>query len=354
MKNIRLAKMEKLILERRIMSLKELQEEFGISMNTIRRDINELIENGNIKKVYGGVEYCESEVEFSDFLERCVRDKDFKELIGRKASRFVEDNDIIFVDSGTTTMNIIYYLCDKKNVTIITSNLSVVIEASRKENINLIALGGEVNRRTFSFASKDSLSILKDINITKAFMAATGISMKNGATNSTCEEKDIKSEVVNKAEKVFMLVDHTKFDKHALFTYCGFDDIDCIITDKAPDLWSDEIDQLIFKGSSVIEEVVFFHKSTKTLIVTDLIENFEPEKIASPIRRKIYRLARVTAPDGQTPIDYRMTFLGRQREAKVSFSRMLNWKPDKIILAHGLCFFKNGTDELRRAFRWIR
>ena len=117
---------------------------------------------------------------------------------------------------------------------------------------------------------------------------------------------------------------------------------DIALTDKAPDLWSDEIDQLIFKGSSVIEEVVFFHKSTKTLIVTDLIENFEPEKIASPIRRRFYRLARVTAPDGQTPIDYRLTFLGRQGEAKMSFFRMLNWKPDKI------------TDELRRAFRWIR
>ena len=55
-------------------------------------------------------------------------------------------------------------------------------------------------------------------------------------------------------------------------------EFDAPLTDKAPDLWSDEIDQLIFKGSSVIEEVVFFHKSTKTLIVTDLIENFEPEK----------------------------------------------------------------------------
>lgn len=129
---------------------------------------------------------------------------------------------------------------------------------------------------------------------------------------------------------------------------------DAPLTDESPDFWSDEIDQLIFKGSYVIEEVVFFHKSTKTLIVTDLIENFEPEKIASPIRRKIYRLARVTAPYGQTPIDYRMTFLGKQSEAKLSFSRMLNWKPDKIILAHGLCFFENGTDELRRAFRWIR
>ena len=87
-----------------------------------------------------------------------------------------------------------------------------------------------------------------------------------------------------------------------------------------------------FKGSSVIEEVVFFHKSTKTLIVTDLIENFEPKKIASPIRRRFYRLARVTAPDGQTPIDYRMTFLGRQREAKVSFSLMLNWNRIKSYL----------------------
>ena len=131
-------------------------------------------------------------------------------------------------------------------------------------------------------------------------------------------------------------------------------EFDAPLTDKAPDLWSDEIDQLIFKGSSVIEEVVFFHKLTKTLIVTDLIENFESEKIASPIRRRFYRLARVTAPDGQTPIDYRMTFLGRQREARMSFFRMLNWKPDKIILAHGLCFFENGTNELRRAFRWIR
>lgn len=128
-------------------------------------------------------------------------------------------------------------------------------------------------------------------------------------------------------------------------------EFDAPLTDMAPDLWSDEIEH---KGSSVIEEVVFFHKSTKTLILTDLIENFEPENIASPICRRFYRLARVTAPDGQTPIDYRMTFIGRQREAKVSFARMLNWKPDKIVLAHGLCFFKNGTDELRRAFRWIR
>lgn len=69
MKNIRLAKMEKLILERRIMSLKELQEEFGISMNTIRRDINELIENGNIKKFTAELNIANLKLNFRTFLK---------------------------------------------------------------------------------------------------------------------------------------------------------------------------------------------------------------------------------------------------------------------------------------------
>ena len=67
MKNIRLAKMEKLILERRIMSLKELQEEFGISMNTIRRDINELIENGNIKRFMAELNIVNLKLSFQIF-----------------------------------------------------------------------------------------------------------------------------------------------------------------------------------------------------------------------------------------------------------------------------------------------
>ena len=90
------------------------------------------------------------------------------------------------------------------------------------------------------------------------------------------------------------------------------------------------------------------------MILTDLIENFETEHFASPLRSKAYKLVRVSAPDGQTPIDYRMTFVGHQKEAKKCLEQMLAWKPEKIILAHGRCFLENGTAELRRAFRWIR
>ena len=113
-------------------------------------------------------------------------------------------------------------------------------------------------------------------------------------------------------------------------------------------------DQLVFKGSAYIEEVVFFHKDSQTLILTDLIENFETEHFPNPLRSKAYKLVRVAAPDGQTPIDYRMTFIGHQKEAKECLEQMLAWQPEKIILAHGRCFLENGTAELRRALRWIR
>ena len=126
------------------------------------------------------------------------------------------------------------------------------------------------------------------------------------------------------------------------------------LTDKAPQAWEDQINQLVFKGSAYIEEVVFFHKDSQTLILTDLIENFETEHFASPLRSKAYKLVRVAAPDGQTPIDYRMTFIGHQKEAKECLEQMLAWQPEKIILAHGSCFLENGTAKLRRALRWIR
>ena len=126
------------------------------------------------------------------------------------------------------------------------------------------------------------------------------------------------------------------------------------LTDEAPQAWVGQIDQLVFKGSTYIEEVVFFHKDSQTLILTDLIENFETEHFLSQIRGKAYKLVRVAAPDGQTPIDYRMTFIGHQKEAKECLEQMLTWQPEKIILAHGSCFLENGTAELRRALRWIK
>ncbi|MCC5894087.1 MAG: DUF4336 domain-containing protein [Alkalibacterium sp.] len=130
-------------------------------------------------------------------------------------------------------------------------------------------------------------------------------------------------------------------------------DFDHPLKDDAPSDWSDEIDQLIFKGSRALEEVVFFHKSSRTLILTDLIENFEPKRTSNIFWRSVYKLAGIADPDGKTPIDMRLTFSGNKKQARECYTRMLRWQPEKIILAHGRWYDTNGTEELKRAFRWL-
>jgi hypothetical protein len=122
--------------------------------------------------------------------------------------------------------------------------------------------------------------------------------------------------------------------------------------DEPPPEWTTEIDQLIFRGSRFMDEVVFFHRQSQTLILTDLIENFEPSRVARGLRWVI-RLVGIADPSGKTPMDLRMTFLGRKAQARQAYKQMLAWTPEKIILAHGRWYPENGTAELKRAFQWL-
>jgi hypothetical protein len=119
---------------------------------------------------------------------------------------------------------------------------------------------------------------------------------------------------------------------------------------EAPADWAGEIDQMIVRGSKVHREAVFFHRASRTLVLTDLIENFEPRRLGL-VTRLATRLAGVQDPDGKAPIDMRQTF--RDRAAlKADVERMIGWAPERVILAHGRWYAENGTEELKRAFRW--
>lgn len=123
--------------------------------------------------------------------------------------------------------------------------------------------------------------------------------------------------------------------------------------DDAPNpAWAAEIDQLLFRGSAWLQEYVFFHRASRTLIVTDLFERFEQEKLP-PWLWRLVRIAGCTFPDGQTPLDLRLTFLGRKDQARACYSWMLARDPERVIIAHGRWVERDGAAELRRAFRWL-
>ena len=126
------------------------------------------------------------------------------------------------------------------------------------------------------------------------------------------------------------------------------------LKDAASTAWQEEIDQLIVHGGRFMDEVVFFHKPSRTLVLADLIENFEPKKVRSPVLRFLLKLAGNSDPDGKLPIDLRLSYWGRHDEIGQAVRRMLQWEPERIILAHGRWYPSNGVAELRRAFRWVK
>ena len=127
---------------------------------------------------------------------------------------------------------------------------------------------------------------------------------------------------------------------------------DADLGEQAEPEWRGHIDQLVFSGSFFMEEVVFFHRLSKTLILADLIEYFPPGHF-SGVQKSCAGLAGILSPDGKAPIDWRITFWNRAR-ARQCFRQMRAWMPEKIILAHGNCYVKNAGEELERAFQWLR
>lgn len=126
------------------------------------------------------------------------------------------------------------------------------------------------------------------------------------------------------------------------------------LADTPPPEWSAVIDQRIARGSRAMEEVVFFHRSSRTLILADLIENFEPTRLRSGFTRLIARLGGVLAPTGKAPLDLRLSFLGGMAEMCHTVDWMLACQPRQVIITHGRWFRNDGTAEIERAFAWVR
>ncbi|GAA0622768.1 DUF4336 domain-containing protein [Thalassospira tepidiphila] len=127
---------------------------------------------------------------------------------------------------------------------------------------------------------------------------------------------------------------------------------DAELADTPESEWDGEIEQVLVRGS-YLNEAVFFHPASKTLILTDLIENFEAPKIKSPIWRFMVRLFGTMDPHGSTPRDMRLTFAGYKEALRKAVLTMIGWKPDYVVLAHGRCYDTNAVAELKRAFSWV-
>jgi len=132
--------------------------------------------------------------------------------------------------------------------------------------------------------------------------------------------------------------DHIRFDASLLDGADGYP-------------WDSEIATLPVAGS-YMTEVEFFHHASRTLILTDLIENFEPRRLSLWMRLLTW-FGGVQDPHGSMPRDMRMTFSADRQKLRTAIDTMIDWAPERIIIAHGRWYRREGAAELRRAFGWL-
>jgi Domain of unknown function (DUF4336) len=120
----------------------------------------------------------------------------------------------------------------------------------------------------------------------------------------------------------------------------------------APDrAWSDDVDQVLVGGSFAMDEVVFFHRASRTAIFTDLIQNL-PRDWCTGWRGALARLGGIVEPNPSAPIDWRLTFLDRSA-TRAAVNRILDWPIERVLIAHGTPADHDGAAFVRRAFSWL-
>ncbi|GGG08841.1 DeoR/GlpR family DNA-binding transcription regulator [Paenibacillus abyssi] len=211
----------------------ELSEWFQVTEKTVREDLEKLEEKGLLKRIHGGaVLEAEGEDSLLPLQIPNVRRGSEKAAIAERALQLIEPGDIIALDAGSTTLEIAKKL---KNMplTVLTNDLLIIRELIAKEQIRLVVPGG-YRQNNLLIGSGDQEWISR-LNVHKLFLSTTGIHVEYGLTIFTEELAKLKKLYMANAKRIYCVADHSKFDKGALITFAGLEDVDCIITDNGLD-----------------------------------------------------------------------------------------------------------------------
>ncbi|MDF2596492.1 MAG: DeoR family transcriptional regulator [Clostridia bacterium] len=222
----------------------ELAGLFGVCMETIRRDLEILEKNHEVKKIHGGAmkpkTYTMEEYLFEARVGERAGEKD---EIAKVAASYIKNGDVVALESGTTVLAVVPYLKDK-DITIVTNSIPVMnlIVSQKLMNLSgkIIFLGGEFNRRSVSVYGELSIQMLEKIHISKSFLSSQGFTVDEGLTNYNMRESIFARTLINRSEKSFLLLDSSKVNKDSFYTIASADKVDVIIsTAPAPQrFWS--------------------------------------------------------------------------------------------------------------------
>jgi len=209
----------------------ELSELFGVSESTIRRDLEELDEQGVIQRAHGGAVAVERATPEPPIIQRMTENEEEKKRIGREAAKLVRDGETVFLGSGTTTLEVARNLVDRNNLTVITNALNIANLFAGKSNITVIVVGGLLRHSELSLIGHITEQVLKELHADKVIMGMRAISVQDGLTNDYLPETMTDRAIINLSPEVILVADHTKFGKVSTALVAPITNVNKIVTD---------------------------------------------------------------------------------------------------------------------------
>ncbi len=216
--------------------VKELSKRFNVSEGMIRKDLSKLEKYANIKRTYGGAILERKIVHDEGTSSRVIKNLDEKQSIAKIVIDQIEENDVIFLDISSTNYMVSNMMGNfDKKITLITNMCRIAMDFDYNDNIDIIQIGGNYNKKLGGTVGAFSIEEIKKFKIDKAFIGVGGINIEDDfISNFNLDEAETKKAIIKSSKITYLLGDNEKFYKDGSYRFSKLDDIQYIITDTKP------------------------------------------------------------------------------------------------------------------------
>lgn len=223
----------KLRAEQRVL-VSELAAYYGVTEETIRRDLDKLEREGYATKTYGGAILGNSTKTDLSYTIRNKTNVDAKNQIAELAASLIEDGDHLMLDDSSTSLFIARRLKEKKNLTLITNSVELVVELANVEGWTIMLTGGRLKPESLALVGGETQKMLRAYHVDKVILSCKGIDPEAGITDSSEFHAQTKQSMLRGAKQRILVLDGTKFDKISFVEIAPLSEMDIVITNACP------------------------------------------------------------------------------------------------------------------------
>jgi DeoR family glycerol-3-phosphate regulon repressor len=227
------AQIKQIVQAKGFVTIEHLARSFGVTPQTIRRDINALSKAGEIQRFHGGAGMASSteNVAYNDRKILCFQEK---RKIAKRVAEQIPNNASLFINIGTTTEAIAQALMHHRRLRIITNNLNVASILSSNENFELIVAGGLVRHRDGGLIGEATIDFIQQFKVDYGIIGISGIDLDGTLLDFDYREVRAARAIIDNSRKVFLAADHTKFGRNAMVRLGAITEIHTLFTDQSP------------------------------------------------------------------------------------------------------------------------